>query len=34
MPLERLRLENLGAYLHAAMRLERTPAQETEAVTA
>jgi len=25
MPLERLRLDNLGAYLHIAMRLEKIP---------
>lgn len=32
MPLERLRLDNLGAYLHIAMRLEKIPSQDTEAV--
>ena len=34
MPLERLQLENFGAYLHSAMKLERIPVQDMELVAA
>ena len=34
LPLERLRLDNLGAYLHLAMKLERIPSEDIEAVAA
>jgi hypothetical protein len=34
LPLERLRLDNLGAYLHLAMKLERIPSEDIAAVAA
>ena len=32
MPLERLRLDDFGAYLHVAMKLEKIPSQDTAAI--
>jgi hypothetical protein len=34
MPLERLRLDTLGAYLHMAMKLDRIPSQDRAAIVA
>jgi hypothetical protein len=34
LPLERLRLDNLGGYLHLAMKLERIPSEDIAAVAA